>query len=816
MTDQNQSSPDASLSDTNTLLAGEKPRIKMQLYKTEPCQNWTLYGVCRYGNLCKFAHGMTEQRSRLRHPMYKTSLCKDFPLGKCTFGNRCNFAHSLDELRTNGDGQMGITGNLQMGLEASPQGSPSQQQQQSKDSQQTSPTEQSQPQSPSLPPQQQQQQQQQQLPQAKKFQKRHKQQQLQALLQTPVTMLPDGRLISTFTPVTATMGGGSGSPSAGAAPMSPSSLSRAKGGSSVASVRAFGELRKYQSMGTLRTTNQLMPSIAGLAASGSPAAQQQQQQKQRHQQHPSAQSLFGQQPQQASADSHPSSVLHSPTAAAHHPSIAAGVVSSSMHLAHQQQSFGAKENIKQHQQLPSMHQHFQQGQEQEHANVARRVASLSQLPSLRSGSAQTGPQPMSLAMAAAAAANGGGGTDGSYGLDGGSNGSGNLLLQNSFQLSSLGAPGGSFGNGHYYNHHRRESSFALTPRDMQSPSHSSLSFRENDEDSTPPPPLHQHQQPVIQGDYSSILNEGDFARLSVSSNKPLSQIQHQQYQNQQQYLHNNHHHHHHPHAAQRRMLTSSVSMQTLPRFKVPINWEQQPQQQQQQQHQSQTSSSSSVSSSALGAGATATTAAGPAAGSSSQSSAATLIDSDVWSNTPPPSTQPAQQLQPPSLFSGNLSTSYLDQVAQNTSKQQQQQQQQLYESRFFPSAAASATATGESPAFGAFSLVATGGVDPLGIYYPSNLGNHGSPHGAARHQQLRRQQSTDDWMLLRQSRGGGASYGPPGVIAADGGGAMMAPNAGSGSALDSHRLSSLEHLRVAAAQRRQINTPLKDSSVYLF
>ncbi|KAJ2753272.1 hypothetical protein H4S06_003775 [Coemansia sp. BCRC 34490] len=726
----------------------------------------------------------------------------------------------MDELRTNGDGQVGITGNLQMGLEASPQGSPSQQQLQAKDLQQTSPTEQPLPQSPLLPPQQQQQQQQQLPSQAKKLQKRHKQQQLQALLQTPVTMLPDGRLISTFTPVTANMGGGSGSPSAGAAPMSPSSLSRAKGGSSVASVRAFGELRKYQSMGTLRTTNQLMPSIAGLAASGSPSAQQQQQQQQRHQHHPSAQSLFGQQQQQqqqqASADSHPSSVLQSPTAAAHHPLIAAGGVPSSMHLAqHQQQSFGAKDSIKQHQQPPSMHQHFQQGQEQEHANVARRVASLSQLPSLRSGSGQMGPQPMSLAMAAAAA----NGADGSYGLDGGSNGSGNLLLQNSFQLSSLGAPGGSFGNGHYYNHHRRESSFALTPRDMQSPSHSSLSFRENDEDSTPPPPplhqQHQQQQSVMQSDYSSILNESDFARLSVSSNKPLSQIQHQQYQNQQQYLHHNHHHHHHhhhPHAAQRRMLTSSVSMQTLPRFKVPINWEQQQQQQQQsQQHQSQKSSSSSVSSSALGAGVATTSGSGPAAGSSSQSSAATLIDSDVWSNTPPPSTQPAQQQQPPSLFSGNLSTSYLDQVAQNTSKQQQ-----MYESRFFPSAASAATGTGESPAFGAFSLVVAGGADPLGIYYPSSLGGHGSPHGAARHQQLRRQQSTDDWMLLRQSRGGGASYGSPGGIAADGAGAMLAATAGSGSPLDAHRLSSLDHLRVAAAQRRQINTPLKDSSVYLF
>ncbi|KAJ2714839.1 hypothetical protein H4R19_001522 [Coemansia spiralis] len=53
----------------------------------------------RYGDQCKFAHGLCEQRARLRHPKYKTSLCKDYTLGACTFGSRCNFAHSLDELR---------------------------------------------------------------------------------------------------------------------------------------------------------------------------------------------------------------------------------------------------------------------------------------------------------------------------------------------------------------------------------------------------------------------------------------------------------------------------------------------------------------------------------------------------------------------------------------------------------------------------------------------------------------------------------------------------------------------------------------------
>ncbi|KAJ1819294.1 hypothetical protein LPJ56_003678, partial [Coemansia sp. RSA 2599] len=89
-----------------------------------------------YGHLCKFAHGVCEQRSRLRHPKYKTSLCKDFPLGKCTFGERCNFAHSPSELRANMAAQ-----SVQVPQPA------------------------------------------------------------QALIQTPLTVLPDGRTISTFTPV---------------------------------------------------------------------------------------------------------------------------------------------------------------------------------------------------------------------------------------------------------------------------------------------------------------------------------------------------------------------------------------------------------------------------------------------------------------------------------------------------------------------------------------------------------------------------------------------------------------------------------------
>ncbi|OMJ23534.1 Zinc finger protein zfs1 [Smittium culicis] len=77
-----------------------KINIKQELFKTEQCKNWILYGTCRYGDACKFAHGFVEQRCRDRHNKYKTSLCKDYPLGKCTFGIRCNFAHSTSELIT--------------------------------------------------------------------------------------------------------------------------------------------------------------------------------------------------------------------------------------------------------------------------------------------------------------------------------------------------------------------------------------------------------------------------------------------------------------------------------------------------------------------------------------------------------------------------------------------------------------------------------------------------------------------------------------------------------------------------------------------
>ncbi|KAJ1992872.1 hypothetical protein GGI25_002690 [Coemansia spiralis] len=705
--------------------ANEKPRIKMQLYKTEPCQNWALYGTCRYGNLCKFAHGMNEQRSRLRHPMYKTSLCKDFPLGKCTFGNRCNFAHSVDELRVQLDGQLGIAGGAQLAPEipvASVPKPPTQQQMQSHQHQQqyqNQQPQQMQPQQQQLQPQQQQPQSQQLQPQQlqppsqqqKKFQKRHKQQQLQALLQTPITMLPDGRLLSTFTPVTAN--------AAAANATSPSASNAPKAKGAVASTRNFGELRRYQSMGTLRTTPQLTPSTpnfnptdgsAPLVSASALALQNMNE---------------GILPASHHSAFNPLPAMPSPLAAT--ALTTAPIVHS---LAGSHQSFAAFESSKQ---SPSL-QHLQQDQ----SNVARRVASLSQLPSLR-----TAPQASSSA-------------DASFepGVS-----SGNLLLQGGFQLSSIGVSQGiniNSNNNNYHHHHT--SSLAHAPFEIQSPVLSSPSFRENDESFTPPGGF---------SEYGNLGYENDFARLNAIQQPQPQQHQPQQHQPQPQQPQQQQHI---PHATQRRMLTSSVSMQTLPRFKVPVSWEQPVPKHQPQQHLRHQSSM-------LTMGTTASSAAQPSSihvgiGSSSQSSAATLIDSDVWSNTP----------------QSSGFTSLLDPMAPGTKP---------HESRFFPATTLGSSGFGfgePSPAsnVGTFSVAAT--ADPLGIYYPHT-----------RHQQLRRQQSTDDWMLLRRSR----AYGSPTVLA-------DSPSPAALAHMTDNRLTSLDQLRAATVNRKQFNPSLNDSSVFLF
>ncbi|KAJ2645744.1 hypothetical protein IW137_001705, partial [Coemansia sp. RSA 1287] len=312
---------------------------------------------------------MNEQRSRFRHPKYKTSLCKDFPLGKCTFGNRCNFAHSLDELRSS---LSGGPGSAQQPL---------------------TPTNQ------------------------------------QMLGQNSVRMLPDGRMLTTYTPI----------------------LDGASGDSEHDDARG---LRRYQSMGTLRA----MP--AATAPTTAPAIPE---------------ATF------SAAYNNMPTAFASPT-------------------------------------QPLLHLH------QEHSNVARRVASLSQLPTLRSSAQPTGPA----------------------------------------YLHGLGLTTTAY--------------MPTSPLVHRSPAMSSPSPAEYD--TTP-------VQPVS----DSTLIAHDWMQPQYKQS-----------------------------AAQRRTLTSSISMQTLPRYKVPVAWDTQPLAGSLNSHSYAVSSQS------------------PAAYHThnftvSSQSSATLIDSDVWASS---------------------------------------------------------------------------------------------------------------------------------------------------------------------------------------
>lgn len=66
------------------------------MFKTELCDKWQQKGTCPYGDLCQFAHGLTELRPIIRHPRYKTQVCRMVLAGAtCPYGHRCHFRHSL-------------------------------------------------------------------------------------------------------------------------------------------------------------------------------------------------------------------------------------------------------------------------------------------------------------------------------------------------------------------------------------------------------------------------------------------------------------------------------------------------------------------------------------------------------------------------------------------------------------------------------------------------------------------------------------------------------------------------------------------------
>ena len=65
-------------------------------WKTEICHYWEMYGYCKYGDSCAFAHGTDELNKRKMSSNYKTKPCKQFfELGYCSYGIRCQFSHKL-------------------------------------------------------------------------------------------------------------------------------------------------------------------------------------------------------------------------------------------------------------------------------------------------------------------------------------------------------------------------------------------------------------------------------------------------------------------------------------------------------------------------------------------------------------------------------------------------------------------------------------------------------------------------------------------------------------------------------------------------
>jgi hypothetical protein len=67
-------------------------------WKTEICRYWEIYGECKYGDSCAFAHGDSELKKRKLTFNYKTKPCKQFfELGYCSYGCRCQFSHKKED-----------------------------------------------------------------------------------------------------------------------------------------------------------------------------------------------------------------------------------------------------------------------------------------------------------------------------------------------------------------------------------------------------------------------------------------------------------------------------------------------------------------------------------------------------------------------------------------------------------------------------------------------------------------------------------------------------------------------------------------------
>lgn len=71
-------------------------------WKTEICHYWEMYGKCKFGDSCAFAHGESELKERKLTFNYKTKLCKQFfESGYCSYGSRCQFSHKNESSKNN-------------------------------------------------------------------------------------------------------------------------------------------------------------------------------------------------------------------------------------------------------------------------------------------------------------------------------------------------------------------------------------------------------------------------------------------------------------------------------------------------------------------------------------------------------------------------------------------------------------------------------------------------------------------------------------------------------------------------------------------
>ena len=77
-------------------------------WKTEICHYWEMYGECKFGDNCAFAHGDSELKERKMTFNYKTKPCKQFfELGYCSYGARCQFSHKKEDLKKEKDSSDG-------------------------------------------------------------------------------------------------------------------------------------------------------------------------------------------------------------------------------------------------------------------------------------------------------------------------------------------------------------------------------------------------------------------------------------------------------------------------------------------------------------------------------------------------------------------------------------------------------------------------------------------------------------------------------------------------------------------------------------